>query len=202
MSPIHGLAYPPDFLAALPVLADSRPPVRALSARQFAAIHLRYLRSHAPDSVLFPFLHGLEDGSDALRAFFGSSTVRVPRFRGLIWVATDTPRPPPARSATLDALARASSPAYGYGYDEDDEDEYDSDEYTSEGSEMDVDPMHMHPVHHRGRLCLRRTPRRRRWDRARRLRRRSPIVLKLCGRRGRRGGMVGRRERRGGMVWR
>ena len=81
-------------------------------------MHERYLTAHAPDSVIFPFLHGLEGNNDAQNAFFigtrgqlmcqeeGSdeeqddeaekrrylrmmALVRVPRFRGLVWVASD-----------------------------------------------------------------------------------------------------------------
>ena len=77
-------------------------------------MHLRYVTTHAPDSVIFPFLHGLEGDNDAQNAFFfangsmaavnastalgsdGVETIdreklkaRVPRFRGLVWVASD-----------------------------------------------------------------------------------------------------------------
>ncbi|KAI0925509.1 hypothetical protein AcV5_008226 [Taiwanofungus camphoratus] len=90
----HGLAYPPDFLLALPVL-QPRPaphqPIRALSAPHFARIHLDYLTAHAPDHVLFPFLHGLEGDNEAQNAFFAAarSPGAIPRFRGLVWVACD-----------------------------------------------------------------------------------------------------------------
>lgn len=97
---IHGLNYPHDFLPSLPVLLP-RPaphtPIRAISASQFATIHLAAATSHAPDHVLFPFLHGLEGDNDQQNAFFSVSsdaTVNPPRFRGLIWVACeddDTP---------------------------------------------------------------------------------------------------------------
>jgi dual specificity MAP kinase phosphatase len=97
---IHGLNYPPDFLPSLPVLLP-RPaphtPIRALSASQFSAIHHTATTSHAPDHVLFPFLHGLEGDNDQQNAFFSVSSdapVIPPRFRGLIWVACeddDTP---------------------------------------------------------------------------------------------------------------
>ena len=97
---IHGLHYPPDFLPSLPVLLP-RPaphtPIRALSASQFASIHHAATASHAPDHVLFPFLHGLEGENEQQKAFFSvtsDTTVIPPRFRGLIWVACeddDTP---------------------------------------------------------------------------------------------------------------
>lgn len=97
---IHGLNYPPDFLSSLPILL-SRPhphtPIRALSAPQFATIHHAAINSHAPDHVLFPFLHGLEGDNLQQNAFFSvtpDNPVIPPRFRGLIWVACeddDTP---------------------------------------------------------------------------------------------------------------
>ncbi|KAH9954029.1 hypothetical protein BC827DRAFT_81458 [Russula dissimulans] len=99
-SVIHGLNYPPDFLSSLPVLLP-RPaphtPIRALTASQFATIHRTATTSHAPDHVLFPFLHGLEGDNEQQKAFFSVTSdtpVISPRFRGLLWVACeedDTP---------------------------------------------------------------------------------------------------------------
>ncbi|EKM58639.1 uncharacterized protein PHACADRAFT_253113 [Phanerochaete carnosa HHB-10118-sp] len=86
---------------------DGPAPIRGLSAAQFAEMHERYLTTHAPDSVIFPFLHGLEGDNDAQTAFFVGTTTpdgrdggragrvkvsvkaKVPRFRGLVWVASD-----------------------------------------------------------------------------------------------------------------
>ncbi|KZT68001.1 hypothetical protein DAEQUDRAFT_371078 [Daedalea quercina L-15889] len=93
-SHVHGLPYAPGFLDALPVL-QTRPtphqPIRALSAAQFSRVHLDYVTTHAPDGVLFPFIHGLEGDNDQQNAFFAASPQAhaVPRFRGLIWVACD-----------------------------------------------------------------------------------------------------------------
>ncbi|KAH8074793.1 hypothetical protein BXZ70DRAFT_963745 [Cristinia sonorae] len=110
---VHGLQYPPDFLTSLPALSahghrPSSTPVRRLTAAQFSDIHLKYVTSHAPDHVLFPFLHGLEGDNEAQNQFFASSgTVclppnyenpnagavpyapQIPNFRGLVWVAAD-----------------------------------------------------------------------------------------------------------------
>ncbi|RPD59730.1 hypothetical protein L227DRAFT_503276 [Lentinus tigrinus ALCF2SS1-6] len=91
---VHGLQYSPSFLDALPVLRtrpDPHPPIRALTADQFSELHLAYLTTHAPDHVLFPFLHGLEGDNEQQNAFFASARPRgdVPRFRGLVWVACD-----------------------------------------------------------------------------------------------------------------
>lgn len=88
--------------------------IRALSASQFASLHTKYLTTHAPDSVIFPFLHGLEGDNDQQNAFFATAArmadgsfvpppngapvnlterelrkADVPRFRGLMWVASD-----------------------------------------------------------------------------------------------------------------
>ena len=91
---VHGLHYPPSFLDVLPVLRprpDPHPPIRALTVDQFSDLHLAHITTHAPDHVLFPFLHGLEGDNEQQNAFFASSRPRgeVPRFRGLVWVACD-----------------------------------------------------------------------------------------------------------------
>ncbi|KAF5371701.1 hypothetical protein D9758_003412 [Tetrapyrgos nigripes] len=101
--PIHGLSYPQSFLSSLPT-SSSFP---TLSASQFDALHYSHLLSHPPDSVLFPFLHGLEGGNQAQNAFFGTqaykeykqnrdvnltcsgsdvSHLKPPKYRGMIWV--------------------------------------------------------------------------------------------------------------------
>ena len=206
--PTHGLAYPPTFLDSLPVLQPSSllpqgpstsspganaPPqlpytVRALSAKQFAALHTAYLTTHAPDSVIFPFLHGLEGDNDQQNAFFASSAARggefcpttpngapsagangqvvnfterelrglraeVPRFRGLMWVASDedemeeyeramqgrlapnhlTPHPPSAAPPEFDDDALA---------DDDDEDDDEDDGYSSGSSQPESELGH------------------------------------------------------------
>ena len=163
---IQGLAYPPSFLSSLQVLLPRPPPhqpIRALSAKQFAQIHLQSLLSHAPDSVLFPFLHGLEGDNEAQIQFF-SSYGRVsrrsilPNYRGLIWVACDDDQPEVPQSAN-------SSPVYSDDDDLDDDDfsssEIECDDLPPQPFEMDVDRppskleidtnrlSHMHPVHHR-----------------------------------------------------
>ncbi|EIN10084.1 hypothetical protein PUNSTDRAFT_86633 [Punctularia strigosozonata HHB-11173 SS5] len=126
-------------------------PLRALSAQHFAALHTAAATSHAPDSVLFPFLHGVEGDNRAQNVFFAGTSgaaegcVRVPRFRGLVWVAAD-------EDVEVGELPDNSD-------DEDElESEYDSDLDRSEpdafGMPMDIDPpadsdpnagAHMHP---------------------------------------------------------
>ncbi|KAF9645993.1 hypothetical protein BDM02DRAFT_379927 [Thelephora ganbajun] len=164
---LHGLVYPPNFLSSLHVLLPRPPPhqpIRALSAKQFAQIHLQSLLSHAPDSVLFPFLHGLEGDNEAQIQFF-SSYGRVsrrsvlPNYRGLIWVACDDDQPEASQSTD-------SSPVYSDDDDLDDDDfsssEIECDDLSPHPFEMDIDRppsskleidtndlQHMHPVHHR-----------------------------------------------------
>ena len=162
---LHGLAYPPNFLSSLQVLLPRPPPhqpIRALSAKHFAQIHLQSLLSHAPDSALFPFLHGLEDENEAQLQFFSSygrvsRRSMLPNYRGLIWVACDDDHPEVPQSTH-------SSPVYS-----DDDDDLDDDDFSSSEIECDDQPFemdidhppsskleidtnnlpHMHPVHHR-----------------------------------------------------
>lgn len=85
-----------------------------LPLARFAHLHLQHILSHPPDSVLFPFLHGLEGDNDAQNTFFASSngaascspssssgattptrkplltkSAKVPRYRGLVWVVCE-----------------------------------------------------------------------------------------------------------------
>jgi len=136
-----GLTYPPHLLSHLPVLRP-RPyphtPIRALSAAQFSSIHLQYLITHAPDNVLFPFLHGLEGSNHAQNLFFANNThksgdtfkgIQVPNFRGLIWVVCDD-----------DLDQHTTTPSA-----EDDDDDIDDDSFSDASSSyladsaMDVD---------------------------------------------------------------
>ncbi|KAG6902081.1 hypothetical protein C0995_004582 [Termitomyces sp. Mi166 len=91
---------------------ENTPPLLPLA--RFAHLHLQHILSHPPDSVLFPFLHGLEGDNDAQNTFFASSSgaascsspslgtpptpttkpqfnksVKVPRYRGLVWVVCE-----------------------------------------------------------------------------------------------------------------
>lgn len=94
----HGLRYPDNFLASLSILLP-RPaphaPIRALTAAQFAKIRHLHLTSDVPDSVLFPFLHGLEGDNHAQNLFFSKhgSDIAAPDYRGLIWVLCDDDDP-------------------------------------------------------------------------------------------------------------
>ncbi|KAI3609218.1 hypothetical protein WG66_010662 [Moniliophthora roreri] len=101
---MHGLDYDNNFLESLPTPDDRSPDIRSLSSKQFEALHHSHLLSHAPDSVLFPFLHGIEGDNEAQNLFFASQgektlngtprsqpgrrshAVRLPNYRGLMWV--------------------------------------------------------------------------------------------------------------------
>ncbi|KAG6906744.1 hypothetical protein DXG01_012296 [Tephrocybe rancida] len=91
-------------------LAEHNTPALLPLAR-FAQLHLQHIISHPPDSVLFPFMHGLEGNNDAQNTFFSSSptapavlpthhstggvrphttkSAKVPRYRGLTWVVCE-----------------------------------------------------------------------------------------------------------------
>ncbi|THH31494.1 hypothetical protein EUX98_g2692 [Antrodiella citrinella] len=134
---LHGLNYPNNFLASLPTLTQApstshqHTPIRRLTAPQFSDVHLKYVTTHAPDHVLFPFLHGLEGNNEAQNQFFASSGAvclqpsqienrdpaslpyvpQLPNYRGLVWVAADDldssshPRPyDPDTYAYMDTL--------------------------------------------------------------------------------------------------
>ncbi|KAG9103789.1 tyrosine/serine/threonine protein phosphatase pps1 [Ceratobasidium sp. 370] len=106
-APAHGLVYPsPAFLTSLPVIGSDRPaphaPVRALTAAQYAELAHAHSLADPDDSVLFPFLHGVEGDNLPQNMFFasasGASRTRgsqhlgppdIPRYRGLVTVLCD-----------------------------------------------------------------------------------------------------------------
>ncbi|KAJ6512572.1 hypothetical protein C8R45DRAFT_1087724 [Mycena sanguinolenta] len=49
------------------------PKASLISAPAFAAMHLQHTLAHAPDGVLFPFLHGFEGENEAQNMFFAGS---------------------------------------------------------------------------------------------------------------------------------
>ena len=152
--PVHGLSYPPAFLSSLPILLP-RPsphtPIRALSASQFADLHLRALLSHAPDAALFPFLHGLEGDNEAQNLFFASprhapGSVPVPTFRGLVWVAADDDddddtNPASSRIASAVAAARRglNDEDDEFASEDDDDDDDDDEDFDEDFSSSDLD---------------------------------------------------------------
>jgi dual specificity MAP kinase phosphatase len=167
--PEHGLSYSHDFLTSLPVLIprpDPHTPVRALSAQQFDDLHARSTTTHAPDNAIFPFLHGLEGSNAAQNSFFAADAtdshgrLRLPRFRGLIWVSADD-ADATGNSSGDEILSDSGSEPLSSDDDEDGYSNYGGAE-DAFGMHMDVDPdaeplapvdpnagTHMHPVAHR-----------------------------------------------------
>lgn len=94
----HGLVYDQSFLDSLNVL-QNRPaphsPIYTLTAAQYAKLYSQYSLADVDDSILFPFLHGLEGDNVAQNLFFAHTRGRdmhatqpkVPRYRGLMSVA-------------------------------------------------------------------------------------------------------------------
>ncbi|KAF7981319.1 hypothetical protein HWV62_34261 [Athelia sp. TMB] len=112
-APIAGLVYPPAFdPSAFPTLPlppppshspsppSPTPPPRLLPLPAFRAYTLAAALAHAPDHVLFPFLHGLEGANPAQRAFFrGRDADAPPRFRGLVCVVAEDDLAPELRAS-------------------------------------------------------------------------------------------------------
>ncbi|KAK0205084.1 hypothetical protein DFS33DRAFT_730967 [Desarmillaria ectypa] len=125
MTAMHGLNYSKSFLMSLPTVPALVPctsPIPLLTPEQLAELHHNHLVSHAPDHVLFPFLHGLE-GSNAAQNMFFSSNGEVPRYRGLMTVVCED---------DLDGLCMSA--------DEDtDDDNDDLDTSSDELDDMDLD---------------------------------------------------------------
>jgi dual specificity MAP kinase phosphatase len=94
----HGLSYPKDFLSGLEIIQNRlvpHTPIYAITAAQYAQLKYAYSLTDVEDSVLFPFLHGLEGDNVAQNLFFSHPRGRdgqpahptVPRYRGLMSVA-------------------------------------------------------------------------------------------------------------------
>jgi dual specificity MAP kinase phosphatase len=69
------------------------PPIRAMTAAQFARIQQQYADLDVPHSVVFPFLHGV-DGDNAAQNFFFRAPLRgmpTPFYRGLTVLRADMP---------------------------------------------------------------------------------------------------------------
>ncbi|KAK0485049.1 hypothetical protein IW261DRAFT_1460251 [Armillaria novae-zelandiae] len=122
MTAVHGLDYSESFLMSLPTVPASSSPIPLLTPEQLADLHHSHLVSHAPDNVLFPFLHGLEGSNPAQNMFFSSSD-DVPRYRGLMTVVCED---------DLDGLCMSA--------DEDtDDDNDDLDTSSDDLDDMDLD---------------------------------------------------------------
>ena len=130
-------------------------------------MHLEHVTVHAPDSVLFPFLHGVEGNNDAQCSFFASTpstaasaaaglvqdsagrVIRPPRYRGLVWVLCD-------EDVQGDLPQICTAPTRwqdDFTYDSDSSDystdhgELDNDlEFDGPASEPHHDPQQLHPA--------------------------------------------------------
>ena len=85
----HGLILPQHVLSLPAIDAKNSPPIRTLPLSTFSSLHLSHILSHPPDHILFPFLHGLEGDNAAQNTFFSGANVRVPAYRGLVWVVCE-----------------------------------------------------------------------------------------------------------------
>ncbi|THV06302.1 hypothetical protein K435DRAFT_645520 [Dendrothele bispora CBS 962.96] len=172
MAAIHGLDYDKSFLDALPRTATDDIPI--LTATQFDALHHSHILSHPPDSVLFPFLHGIEGDNEVQNIFFatqgqqcsamrssgqddGSSTrkfkAKVPRYRALTWVICEEDLENPQKDLKdLDDDDEESDDIADVDLDGDDERELDgltNDDDEDDDEASSEDEKHMHPVQHR-----------------------------------------------------
>ncbi|KIK66856.1 hypothetical protein GYMLUDRAFT_55499 [Collybiopsis luxurians FD-317 M1] len=158
MSQVYGLNYGPDFLAALPTIGQldanstSSRAIHTLSASQFKDLHFNHILSHPPDSVLFPFLHGIEGTNQAQNLFFATqgqqavynddkssypkvSRAKVPKYRGLMWVICEDDLDNPEKELRI--LVHQHSNLSEEHYDDssdsyfDDEDEFEDDDDSS-----------------------------------------------------------------------
>ncbi|KAE9399440.1 hypothetical protein BT96DRAFT_965626 [Gymnopus androsaceus JB14] len=162
---MHGLTYNQSFLDSLPLVDELSPsngsnpnpnlhslfpkphsPIHSLSAAQFASLHHQHILSHPPDSVLFPFLHGIEGDNEAQNMFFatqgqsvgvgsaavGSGTVALPEYRGMMWVICEDDLDG-AEKEFFKGLSRRRSESSLYSEEEEDESGSGCSDYDSEG---------------------------------------------------------------------
>ncbi|KAJ3755031.1 hypothetical protein EV360DRAFT_50528 [Lentinula raphanica] len=131
----------------------SAPSIHTLSASQFKDLHYQHILSHPPDSILFPFLHGIEGDNDAQNLFFATqgqqaifcnrhddnkhqvSRARVPRYRGMMWVICEDDLENPDKD--LRVLVHRPSNLSSYASSEHYEDS--SDSYFDDEDELDDD---------------------------------------------------------------
>ncbi|KAG9314930.1 hypothetical protein JVU11DRAFT_4038 [Chiua virens] len=132
-----------------------------LTTQEFARMHLEHITAHPPDSILFPFLHGLDGDNDAQCTFFSNATspdkpphtagmildksgrvLRPPRYRGLVWVVCDD---------DIDGPVSPLPEETEYDTDSDDfsEDGHDVEMGLDQDPPMDIDPTALfHAPHH------------------------------------------------------
>lgn len=82
-----------EVVSADPAL-EPAPPIRRMSANQFAELYGRYTSLDVPHAVVFPWLHGVDGDNAAQNLFFGvpPTGMPTPNYRGLTIVRADLPR--------------------------------------------------------------------------------------------------------------
>ncbi|KAJ3732410.1 hypothetical protein DFJ43DRAFT_1073822 [Lentinula guzmanii] len=176
MSEIYGLNYDKAFLDTLSTAghssSDTSSPselgtqgtmnsssasvIHTLTPSQFKDLHYQHILSHPPDSVLFPFLHGIEGDNDAQNHFFATqgqqvvynrraddeqpiypqvNRARVPRYRGMMWVICEDDLENPDKD--LQILVHRPSNLSSYASSEHYDDS--SDSYFDDDDELDDD---------------------------------------------------------------
>ncbi|KIO26743.1 hypothetical protein M407DRAFT_23939 [Tulasnella calospora MUT 4182] len=149
--PVHGLQLAPDNSQILIQRPAPHAPVRSINAHQLARLVHQYNTADVEDSVLFPFLHGLEGNNIAQNSFFNyarrsDGRVRLPRYRGLVLVRADE------QGLELDIrgnVRKSTTDPKDIHHDDDDDDSDDSEAYTDDEdhvmASLDAE-LHMHPV--------------------------------------------------------
>ncbi|KAG8904659.1 tyrosine/serine/threonine protein phosphatase pps1 [Tulasnella sp. 403] len=146
--PVRGLQLAPDNAPVILQRPAPHAPIRLINADQLAHLTHQYNTADVDDSVLFPFLHGLEGNNAAQNSFFSHARrgdrVKVPRYRGLVLVRVDE------QGLELDIRGNVRNPTgTANGHDDEDYDETDDSDAYSEDEDhaMAVDnTVHMHPV--------------------------------------------------------
>ena len=157
MDAVHGLQLAPEHTRLIQDRPAPHSPIRSINAQQLAQLEHQYALADVDDSVLFPFLHGLEGNNHAQNSFFNharrvgdGSRPKLPKYRGLIRVRVDE------QGYELDTRGNVRSTSHLDHYDDDgEESDSDSDERHELDSEEDGDQLmagtgddaaHMHPV--------------------------------------------------------
>lgn len=165
---VYGLDYASSLLDSLPKLSTSTtPPVYVLSTQVFADLHLKSTVAHAPDKLLFPFLHGLEGDNHAQILFFKTGAVtpstssaedkdkpevrraKPPKYRGLLIVACTDDMQAESGEPRLEENGEDEVDGYSSDYSDDMDMDIDSIDSGSEVGDLDEDPQtdtYMHPV--------------------------------------------------------
>ncbi|KAG8976254.1 tyrosine/serine/threonine protein phosphatase pps1 [Tulasnella sp. 427] len=151
--PVHGLQLAPDNSQVLIQRPAPHSPVRAITAHQLSRLVHQYNSADVEDSVLFPFLHGLEGNNIAQNSFFNyarrsDGRVKLPRYRGLVLVRVDE------QGLELDVRGNVrkatTDPKDIHRHEYDDEDTDDEEPYSEEDEDHVMAPLdttlHMHPV--------------------------------------------------------